>query len=201
MHGDHGAPTGAPCGAKTRRGDPCTNPPVTGATRCRMHGGATPQSKQAATRRNAATRMQQAVITLGLRRDIGPTEALLEEVQWTAGHVTWLRGQVQELESGALVYGVASVVDKAATEFPGQDTTYEAAMNVWMALYQSERKHLVVVCKAAIDAGIAERQVRLAERMGEVLIDVVRGALVDAGLAAEQETVMRAVGARLRLVS
>ena len=28
------------CGAKTRSGKPCTNPPVTGRTRCRMHGGA-----------------------------------------------------------------------------------------------------------------------------------------------------------------
>ena len=28
------------CGAKTRQGGKCTNPPVTGKTRCRMHGGA-----------------------------------------------------------------------------------------------------------------------------------------------------------------
>jgi len=30
------------CGAKTRSSEPCRNLPVTGATRCRMHGGATP---------------------------------------------------------------------------------------------------------------------------------------------------------------
>lgn len=28
------------CGAKTRGGSPCKNPPVTGKRRCRMHGGA-----------------------------------------------------------------------------------------------------------------------------------------------------------------
>ena len=28
------------CGAKTRQGTPCRNPPVTGKRRCRMHGGA-----------------------------------------------------------------------------------------------------------------------------------------------------------------
>ena len=28
------------CGAKTRSGAPCRNPPVTGKKRCRMHGGA-----------------------------------------------------------------------------------------------------------------------------------------------------------------
>ena len=29
------------CGARTRSGDPCRLPPVTGRRRCRMHGGAT----------------------------------------------------------------------------------------------------------------------------------------------------------------
>lgn len=33
-------PTQALCGAKTRSGQPCQNPPVTGKSRCRMHGGA-----------------------------------------------------------------------------------------------------------------------------------------------------------------
>jgi glucans biosynthesis protein len=33
--------TGAPrCGARTRAGRPCRNRPVTGRSRCRMHGGA-----------------------------------------------------------------------------------------------------------------------------------------------------------------
>ena len=31
------------CGAKTRSGAPCKNAPVTGANRCRMHGGKTPR--------------------------------------------------------------------------------------------------------------------------------------------------------------
>lgn len=28
------------CGARTRSGEPCRSPAVTGKTRCRMHGGA-----------------------------------------------------------------------------------------------------------------------------------------------------------------
>lgn len=31
------------CGAKTRSGQPCQKPPVKGAKRCRLHGGATPR--------------------------------------------------------------------------------------------------------------------------------------------------------------
>lgn len=34
---------GPRCGAKTRKAGLCPNPPVTGRTRCRMHGGATPR--------------------------------------------------------------------------------------------------------------------------------------------------------------
>lgn len=33
------APTFTPCGAKTRNGGACPNPPVKGSKRCRMHGG------------------------------------------------------------------------------------------------------------------------------------------------------------------
>jgi hypothetical protein len=34
------------CGATTRMGTPCRLPPVTGKTRCRMHGGATGSGAQ-----------------------------------------------------------------------------------------------------------------------------------------------------------
>lgn len=34
------------CGAKTRASRPCRMPPVTGKTRCRMHGGTKPGSKK-----------------------------------------------------------------------------------------------------------------------------------------------------------
>src|SRR6266576_3368167 len=32
----------SPCGAKTRDGTPCPNPPVQGRRRCRLHGGLSP---------------------------------------------------------------------------------------------------------------------------------------------------------------
>lgn len=39
------------CGAKTSSGSPCRKPPMQGATRCRLHGGASPNSLDAARRR------------------------------------------------------------------------------------------------------------------------------------------------------
>jgi hypothetical protein len=44
---------GPTCGARTRAGGTCQNPPMAGATRCRLHGGATPNAQAAAAERRA----------------------------------------------------------------------------------------------------------------------------------------------------
>jgi hypothetical protein len=169
----HGKPK---CGAKKRQGEGnCTRPagwgtdhPLTG--QCKLHGGCMPANRRAAQEDQA----RQAVVTYGLRRDINATDALLEEVQWTAGHVMYLREQVSQLSPDALTWGIRETVDKQATEFPGTDSTEAAAVNVWLELYHRERKHLVDVCKAAISVGIEERYVRLAEAQGQVVVEVFR---------------------------
>src|SRR5689334_1075732 len=69
---------------------------------CKLHGGNTPGGKKHAQKQIAV----KAVQTLGLPVDIGPGEALLEEVQRTAGHVAWLSKQVAAMEAGELVWGM-----------------------------------------------------------------------------------------------
>lgn len=44
-------PAPQPCSARNRDGSPCKASPIRGATVCRMHGGASPQVKEAAARR------------------------------------------------------------------------------------------------------------------------------------------------------
>jgi hypothetical protein len=117
---------------------------------------------------------------------VSPTEALLDEVKWTAGHVAWLRLQVQELERDALTWGKTEEVNKGSGEFTGLDVTHAAAPNIWLDLYQRERKHLLDVCKTAITAGIEERRVRLAESQGEMLATVIQAILDDLGLTPDQ---------------
>jgi len=175
------------CGATAKStGKPCTRPVVRGAKRCRFHGGAAPQVKQAAKRRLEAPAAEQAVKTYGLPVDVSPTEALLDEVKWTAGHVAWLRQQVQALEAEALTWAKTEEVDKSATEFVGVDVTHKAAPNIWLDLYARERTHLLKVCATAISAGIEERRVRLAEQQGALLASVIRAVLDDLGLTPEQ---------------
>lgn len=183
-------------------GERCLKAPMKGQLVCRKHGGAAPQAKAAAARRLAEDKAREALETYGRPIDTTPTEALLEEVRWTAGHVQWLRDRVRELEQAAVTWGMTEQVEKSAGEFPGVDTTHAAAPNVWVDLYTRERKHLVDVCKAAIAAGIEERRVKLAEQQGNLLASVIRRILGDLDLSAEQQALVPEVVPRhLRAVA
>jgi hypothetical protein len=167
------------CGARKRQngdgGETCTLPagwgtPHPGYGPCKLHGGST-RNHVAAARAEQARR---AVATYGLPVDVDPATALLQEVHRTAGHVAWLGEKVAELDAEGLVWGVAETTSKQATEYPGTDTVHAARPSVWLDLYQRERTHLVRVSKAALDAGVSERLVRLAEQQGMLLAQVIR---------------------------
>jgi hypothetical protein len=157
---------------------------------CGMHGGKNPRNFAAAERRMAEVKAAKLVQTYGLKVETTATDALLDEVQWTAGHVAWLRERVQEIEEyssnsdgeNPLVWGVTR--RKESGEDRG--TTEEAGPNVWIKLYQQERIHLVRVCSEAIRAGIEERRVRLAEAQGALVIKAINAILNDLDLSAEQ---------------
>lgn len=187
------------CTAHTRAGEPCRIDPMKNQTVCRIHGGSNPVALQAAARRDREHRMHQAVATLGLAVEISPEEALVEEIRWTAGHVRWLRSQIQDLDPKDLVWGKVQTVDRGSGEFPGLDHTYAAGMNPWYDLYLRERDHLVKVCAAAMKAGVEERKIQLAERQGMMLAEVIRRVLEALGLSADQwELVATVVPRELR---
>lgn len=173
------------CGAQKRGGGKCGRPAGWGTDHvghgvCKLHGGATSAHRTAAGKAIAA----EAVKTYGLPREVDPRDALLEEVHRTAGAVDWLRGQVEALAPDAVTWGVTE--ERSSTGKDGDSRTEAAAVNVWIQLYQAERKHLVDVCKAAISAGIEERRVKLAEQQGALLAGVIRGILGDLDLTPAQ---------------
>ncbi|MFD4968952.1 hypothetical protein [Streptomyces sp. NPDC058424] len=181
------------CWARTKKtGKQCGSPAMLGQNVCRFHGGAAPQSLRAAEQRVTEEKARALVETYGRKIDTTATEALLDEVQWTAGHVAWLRERVQEIEGAAaagadrehpLVWGVTR--EKSGGEDFG--TTEEAAPNVWLKLYQQERAHLVKVCAEAIKAGIEERRIKLAEQQGVLVAQAIRAILADLNLTADQQ--------------
>lgn len=148
---------------------------------------------KARARREQEAEAARQVATLGLAVDITPTDALLREVHWTAGHVQWLRTKVQEQDEQELVWGETKTVEKGSGPAPGTDTTESAAPSIWYQLYSKERAHLIAVCSAALKAGVEERKVRLAEQQGDLVVAVIRRildglytALIAAGLPADQ---------------
>jgi hypothetical protein len=194
------------CGGKRRgegAGKTCTRPAGwgtdhVGTGRCKLHGGKTPSHQQAGQKALA----ERAVATFGLPREIDPRDALLEEVYRTAGAVDWLHQQVQALQVDDVVWGVTEEVVKDSGEFPGIDTTQAAKVNVWVQLWQQERAHLVRVAKEAINAGIEERRVRIAEQQGALLAGVIKAILGDLELTPEQQAkVATVVPFRLRAVA
>lgn len=149
---------GAKCNARKRNGGGRCQQPAgfgtdhSGYGHCKWHTGNTPSGIDFAERQMIEHRIQ--ADTYGARRDVGPHEALLEEVQRTAGHVDWLRQKIAHMEENSLV----------------QDTVKDGRkLDAWVAMYQEERKILISVCNTAIRCGVAERQVKLAEEQGKLI--------------------------------
>ena len=174
------------CGGPRKNGAKCTRPAGWGTDHpgygtCKLHLGNT-ESHRAKARREMAG---EAVVTFGLPREVDPHTALLEEVHRTAGHVAWLQAKVAEFDEADLVWGTVEEIDRPPGEKTagGVEVRQRAGANVWLSLYQAERAHLTKVAAAAITAGVAERQVRLAEQQGQLIAQVLRGVLADLGVA------------------
>lgn len=185
----HGKPK---CGAAGRSGRPCTRPAGWGTDHagygvCKNHGGSTPSHVAHAQKVMAA----QAVKSFGIKSDLPPRAALLEEHQWSHGHVLWLRDVVQAIDRDALTWGVSEEHEKTASEFPGVDVKKLAKPSVWLELYYLERKlHLEygkTIETLKIEQGWLDQVARNAELMRQVLLLVLgnRGVAVDDGLGAE----------------
>jgi hypothetical protein len=157
-----------------RRGTACRRYPSPGLTVCVKHGGGQPKARKAGTARRAEEKARAAVAAYGLPRDVSPTEALLEEVRWSAGHVAWLRDIIGDAAEGLRL-----------------DTTAEG--QALLDLYGQERDRLVRIAKTTLDAGVEERRVQLAESQGALVAGAIRRILVRLNLTAEQEALVGVV--------
>lgn len=170
-----------------------------GATVCVTHGGAAPQVKRAAGKRLAVAEWAKSFGAPA--EDADPSQTVLDEIRWSAGHVAWLRERVQDTDPEALVWSVESEVDRGSGPLPGVDITTSAKANMWVQLYGQERDRLTRMCEVAHRMGIAARQVELAERVGSLMADLLRGVLGDLDLSEEQQQIASAAVPRhLRLV-
>jgi len=162
------------CGAKLRnKNRTCRRPAGAGTNHlgtgyCHLHTGNTPAGEKQAQQQLVEQRMQLEGEMYGRRRDIGPHEGLLEEVQRTAGHVEWLERFIHGLNESSLVQDSIKDGRKA---------------DAWHAMYMEERKHFVNVCATAIKMGIAERAIELAEDQGKIVARIIISLINDDSIA------------------
>lgn len=167
------------CGARTRQGGTCRKPPLNGATRCRLHGGASPNSLAKAKERitDAAASRE---LTRGLAAAYGdnvpaidPAEAMLQAVSWKHAEVLALRFKVAGLEEGDMVWGVT----REKTGGDDRGTTEEAKPNIWLALLHAAEEQLVKFSAAARAAKCDERRIQIAQQHGAQAAEMVKAIL------------------------
>jgi hypothetical protein len=112
------------------------------------------------------------VVKLGHPIKVPPHDALLQMLYIAYGHVAWLAEEVGKLD-----------------DLSSRDSL------LLITLYNSERDRWAKVAKACLDAGVAERQVRLAEDYGAMLATLFRSIFDDPalGLTAKQRAALPAV--------
>jgi hypothetical protein len=164
-------PTGTPkCGKATQggAGPPCKNFPIVGGTVCPTHGGAAPQ-----VRAKAAARYE--VMKWGLGGlDTDPGETLLRLVAQSS-----IRAQRYAEELAEHIAEKPSLRDALVGEAWGEGGKTGEFVRGLAQLESAERDRCANFCRLAIAAGLAERQVRLAERQGQLMTVLLRSVLAD----------------------
>jgi hypothetical protein len=199
------------CEAKSKRsGKRCRNDAMKSTNVCRMHGGKAPQVQKAAgvraARVAAEAEAQRMVARAGV--DADPIEHLLESLYRAAALVEVWGAMVaaidQEAEENAAerdeVRGELSYAEETSERSPYElrvrsqdrllalDRHGQAGVHPYVTEYQSALERRAKFAKLCIDAGIAERQVRIAEEQGQLIAKAIRGILEDLGVADNKET-------------
>jgi len=156
----------------------CKKSAIEGGTVCRFHGGAAPQVKA-----KAAVRAEVLSWNLGGAGD-DPGDVLLRLVTQSRIRVERYAASIEaKITEGQKQYGDGFTLEAilvGSTYFEGQKTgEYIRGL---IQLEAQERDRLAGFASKAIAAGLAERQVRMAERQGEMLAAVLLAVIANQAL-------------------
>ncbi len=170
---------------------PCKQSPINGAAVCRSHGGASRVARVKAEERRALMAAQGEIATLMRECDIPeqhPVEGLLEVVRVSGAMMRLLTLKVGELREEpeleeVLVEGAGGALStrlRARGEaFWGLNHLDEMTPHIYVQMLRTWADRYERACKTALEAGVAERQVQIAERQGELFAAAIRGILTD----------------------
>lgn len=213
----------ARCTARSKRsGNQCGRAKAPGASVCHMHGGKAPQVAARARRRAAELEAHAAaermVAVAGV--DADPIEHLVDSLLRTAALVAVYGAMVADLDAaaardleatrrdtrGELGYTEASEDSHdelrvvAKDRLLGLDRHGAAQLHPFVVEYHRLIEVRAKLAKMAIDAGVAERQVRMAEKTGAMIVEVLKLSLVELGVEVTP-AVAETVGRHLRAVN
>jgi hypothetical protein len=176
------------CGAKNKQGNgTCsktagwgTNHPGTG--HCRLHAGNTPGG-------NASAAKEEMQI-MGIAIEMDPFDALLSCVSIAAGEVAYCTRRIEQLRPDEVV--ITHWEEQSYQNDDGEGVTNTkvsnaAELNLWIRTRQRSVDSLARYSKMAIDAGVDERRVALAEKWGDQIASLLKGVLDDLELTQRQK--------------
>lgn len=163
-----------------RAGERCGNWPIDGATVCAKHGGSAPQ-----VRRTAAVRAEIAKWGLG-DSTVDPGEMLLRLLSQSASRAEMYALELEQLvgESDSLR---SAVIGRVWGEF-GEQGEYVKGL---VTLEMQERKFCGDLAVKAVAAGLAKRQVEIAEAHARMMMAALDAALRAVGMDAETQQVAK----------
>lgn len=135
-------------------------------------------------------------VVMGHAIDIDPMDALLACVRISAGQVAYATYKVQMLSEDDAVGNVVSTKERPLSQGKdGEDpsvrvtetTTDAPGLHIWIKVQQTSLERLAKFSKMALDAGVAERAVRIAEGAGDTLALELRRVFDSLNLSATQE--------------
>lgn len=176
------------CNAKNRSGGRCARPAGWGTNHagmgaCKSHGGATPSAGLSVARSMA--------ITMGAPLDVEPHDALIHCVRITAGEVAYASEMVAQLSSEDALVRPTTSVSRSGTSSQGSIDMDEERkgpqdLNIWIRVRQEAVDRLARYAKMALDAGVDERRVRVAEGLATALVPVLEAIFKDLKLTSAQ---------------
>lgn len=173
------------CTAQTKSGKPCKSDAIRGGTVCRMHGGGSPKVQAKAAVRAEVERWGLS----GKQAVDDPGETLLRLVTALRVKVERIGDAIQaKIDQGRELYGDEFTLESVLIGDTFVATQFETKksgeyIRGLVKLEADAQNDLINASAKAIAAGLAERQVRLAERQGELLYAVMLAIATDPVLA------------------
>lgn len=184
------------CQKHTKKGKPCRQWAIKGLDACRLHAGMKTADAKAKGAKNLALKKvgeMLAEIRSAPADEVNPLDELLGVIAEEAREKALLTDLVGDLETD----------EDQAKALYGPNHLGDHVPHILKKMLDETRDRLAKHCKMALDAGVAERQVRIAEEQGAQIAQVFIQVIEDPGLdlSRKQKHALKQAGARhLRLL-